>query len=236
MSGQLPLQIGLRPPATLDGFVPGDNAQALASVRACAAGSGEHVLFLAGPAGSGKTHLLAGACNLAGDRGLRFAYLPMGELDGLEPGLLTDLEGLDLVCLDDIEGIAGARRWEQAVFSLFNGLRDHGGRLMVAAARGPGDLPLALADLRSRLGWGLALTLRPLRDDQLRAGLEAAAAARGLRLGDGVARYLVARLPRSLTELLGILDRLDQASLAAKRPLTLPFVRAELGDLSRPRD
>jgi len=106
----------------------------------------------------------------------------------------------------------------------------------MAATRSPGDLTLVLPDLRSRLSWGLLLHLRPLPDHQLCAGLEAAAAARGLRLGDGVARYLVERLPRALPELLGVLDRLDRASLAAKRPLTLPFVRTELADLSRPRD
>lgn len=228
MSGQLPLPIGLRPSAALDGFVPGDNAQPLAAVRACALGTGERLLFLAGPAGSGRTHLLAGACNLATAAGRTCAYLPLGEPSGLSPGLLADLEGLDLVCLDDLDGIAGDRPWEEAAFALFNGLRDRGGRLIVAAGRAPGDLPLAIPDLRSRLAWGLLLPVRPLRDDQLCTALEAAAAARGLRLGDGVARHLVERLPRALPDLLAALDRLDRASLAAKRPLTLPFVRAHL--------
>ena len=236
MSSQLPLQIGLRPPATLEGFVAGDNAQALAAVRACALGQGEPLLFVNGPPGSGRTHLLAGACNLAAAAGRRCAYLPLGASAGLAPGLLSELEGLDLVCLDDFEGIAGSRYWEEAAFALFNGLRDHGGRLIVAAARGPGELPLLLPDLRSRLSWGLLFTLRPLRDDQLCAALEAAALARGLRLGDGVARYLVERLPRNLPDLLGVLERLDQASLAAKRPLTLPFVRSELADRTRSQD
>lgn len=236
MRGQLPLEIGLRPPATLDGFVVGDNAQALAAVRTCALGSGEPLLYLAGLAGSGRTHLLAGACNLAAANERRCAYLPLGAPSGLAPGLLSDLDGLDLVCLDDLDGIAGDRRWEEAVFALFNGLRDHGGRLIVAAARGPAHLPLSLADLRSRLSWGLLLPLRPLRDDQLCAALEAAALARGLRLGDGVVRYLAERLPRSLPELLAVLERLDQASLAAKRGLTLPFVRAALADRSRSPD
>jgi DnaA family protein len=233
MTGQLPLQIGLRPAATLDGFVAGDNAQVLASVRACALGTGEPLLFLAGPAGSGRTHLLAGACNVAAAAGLRCAYLPLGEPTGLAPGLLGDLDALDLVCLDDLDGVAGDRQWEEAVFALFNGLRDLGGRLIVAAAQGPADLPLTLADLRSRLRWGLVLTVRPLRDEQLCTALDAAAAARGLRLGDGVARYLVERLPRDLPALIGVLDRLDHASLAAKRPLTVPFVRACLTDLAR---
>ena len=236
MSDQLPLQIGLRPAATLEGFVAGDNAQLLASVRAAVLGTGERFLFLVGPAGSGKTHLLAGACNLGAARELRCAYLPLGLPDSLDPGLLSDLDGLDLVCLDDLDGVVGNRRWEEALFTLFNGLRDRGGRLIVAAERGPGSLPLALADLHSRLSWGLTLPVRPLRDEQLCGALEVAAAARGLRLGEGAARYLVERLPRDLPTLLALLDRLDEASLAAKRPLTLPFVRATLADVIPPRD
>jgi DnaA family protein len=235
LSGQLPLEITLRPPATLEGFVAGDNAQALASVRACATGTGERLLFLAGPPGSGKTHLLAGACNLAAATGSRCAYVPLGERARLAPGLLSDLDGLDLVCLDDLDGVAGDRRWEEAVFALFNGLRDLGGRLIVAAARRPADLPVTLPDLRSRLNWGLVLAVRPLRDEHLCGALEAAAAARGLRLGEGVARYLVERLPRELSTLLDVLDRLDRASLAAKRPLTLPFVRTSLAGAVQPK-
>jgi DnaA family protein len=230
VSDQLPLEIALRPAATLDGFVAGDNAQALAAVRAAVLGTGERFVFLAGPPGSGRTHLLAGACNLADATGLRCAYLPLGEPAGLDPALLTDLDGLDLVCLDDLEGVAGDRAWEEALFALFNGLRDGGGRLIVAAGQRPATLPLVLADLRSRLGWGLTLPVRPLREAQLCAALETAAAGRGLRLGDGVARFLVERYPRDLPSLLALLEQLDRASLAAKRPLTLPFVRASLAD------
>ena len=234
MSDQLPLQIGLRPGTTLDGFVVGDNAQPLAALRATVAGTGERFLFLAGPVGSGRTHLLAGACNLGAVHGLRCAYLPLADPAGLAPDVLEGLDTLDLVCLDDVDGVAGRRDWEEGLFALFNGLRDGHGALIVAAAQGPAGLPLALPDLRSRLSWGLTLTLKPLRDAQLCEALDAAAAARGLRLGDGVARFLVERCPRDLPSLLAVLDRLDQASLAAKRPLTLPFVRARLGDESAP--
>jgi DnaA family protein len=232
VSDQLPLQIGLRPGATLDGFVVGDNAQVLTALRATVAGGGESFLFLAGPAGSGRTHLLAGACHLGAAHGLRCAYLPLGDLAGLAPDVLEGLDGLDLVCLDDLDGVAGRRDWEEALFALFNGLRDRGGSLVVAAGQGPAGLPLALPDLRSRLSWGLTLTVRPLRDVQLCEALDAAATARGLRLGEGVARFLVERCPRDLPSLLAVLDRLDQASLAAKRPLTLPFVRSRLDDES----
>ena len=228
MAAQLPLQIALRPAARLDGFVAGSSGEALHAVAATAQGTGERFLFLHGPAGTGKTHLLAGACNLAASRGLRCAYLPLAEARALSPEALDGLEALDLVCLDDMERVAADPAWERALFVFYNALRERQGRLVAAAAVPPAALPLQLPDLRSRLAWGLTLAVQPLAGEALAQALRAAAAARGLDLGPEIAGYLLRRWPRNLPALLALLERLDDASLAAKRPLTLPFVRSVL--------
>jgi DnaA family protein len=228
MSRQLPLELSLRPPATLGSFVPGDNGQALNVLGALADGRGETLVFLHGPSGSGKTHLLAGTCGRAMARGARCAYVPLAEAASLSPELLTDLDGLDVVCIDDIDAIAGERAWEEALFRLFNTLREAAGRLVVSAGCPPGALQISLADLRSRLGWGLTLGLRPLQDDALAEALRHAASARGLRLDAEVARYILERCPRHLPTLLRLLEDLDRASLAAQRALTIPFVKSRL--------
>jgi DnaA family protein len=227
MADQLPLEISLRPPARLEGFVTGGNAEALQAVTAAAEGRGERFLFLHGPPGTGKTHLLAGACNRAAGSGRACVYLPLGELCALSADLLQGLETTDLVCLDDVEQAADPA-WERALFHLYNALRERGGRLIAAAIAPPAALPLGLPDLRSRLAWGLTLALQPLADDALAQALRAAALARGLPLGTDVADYLLRRFPRNLPTLLEVLEQLDQASLAAQRPLTLPFVRTVL--------
>jgi DnaA family protein len=228
MSRQLPLDLSLRPPATLASFVPGDNLQALDVLRTLAEGTGESLVFLHGPAGSGRTHLLAGTCEHAVARGARCAYVPLREAPGLSPDLLNGLDDLDVVCIDDVDAIAGERDWEAALFRLFNALRDRGGRLVASADCPPAALPLALPDLRSRLGWGLTLGLRPLHDQALADALQRAAAARGMRLDADVARYILERCPRHLPRLLRLLDDLDRASLAAQRTLTIPFVKSRL--------
>jgi DnaA family protein len=227
MTDQLPLQISLRPAARLDGYVAGGNAEALHAVTAAAEGHGERFLFLHGPQGAGKTHLLAGACNRAAATARSCVYLPLGELCALSAEVLQGLETMDLVCLDDVERAADPA-WERALFSLYNVLRDCGGHLIAAAAVPPAALPLGLPDLRSRLAWGLTLSLHPLAGDALAEALRTAALARGLTLSAEVADYLLRRFPRNLPALLEVLERLDQASLAARRPLTLPFVRSAL--------
>lgn len=227
MADQLPLEISLRPAARLDSYVPGSNAEVLHAVTAAAEGYGERFLFLHGPQGAGKTHLLAGACNQAAASARSCVYLPLGELCALSAEVLQGLETRDLVCLDDVEHAADPA-WERALFNLYNALRDRGGRLLATAAVPPAALPLSLPDLRSRLAWGLTLTLHPLADDALAEALRAAALARGLALGAEVADYLLRRFPRNLPALLEVLEQLDQASLAARRPLTLPFVRSVL--------
>jgi len=228
MSRQLPLQLSLRPPATLASFVPGDNLQALGVLGALAEGRGESLIFLHGPAGCGKTHLLAGTCARAMARGARCAYVPLREAASLSPELLNGLDALDVVCIDDVDAIAGDREWETALFRVFNALREHGRRLVASAACPPGALPLSLPDLRSRLGWGLTLGLRPLHGEALAVALQSAAAARGMRLDAEVARYILERCPRHLPALLRILEDLDRASLAAQRTLTIPFVKSRL--------
>ncbi|MGD1983142.1 MAG: DnaA regulatory inactivator Hda [Chromatiaceae bacterium] len=234
MTEQLPLALRLRHAPRLDEFIVGRNAAILAALAAALDGSGERLIFLTGPGGSGRTHLLSGQCAAAEQHGLRCAYLPLHEHRDLDPGLLQDLESLDLVAIDDVDTIAGHGAWEQALFALFNRCQDAGTRLLFSADRGPAALPLTLPDLRTRLAWGLTLALVPLDDAGRIDLLQALADRRALALPTEVARYLVERGPRHPKVLAEIIERLDRASLAQQRRLTVPFVRAQLAGILMP--
>jgi len=228
VSHQLPLELRLRHAPRLTDFILGDNAAVLATLHGLLTPSGERLVFLAGPSGSGRTHLLSGICAAGEKRGLQCAYVPLGEHRALDPALLQGLETLDLVAVDDVMQVGGQMAWEQALFVLFNRCRETGTRLLFSADRGPAALDLALPDLRTRLAWGLTLAIAPLDDAGRRDLLQDLAARRGLELPAEVARYLLERAPRHPKDLVALIDTLDQASLAEQRRLTVPFVRERL--------
>lgn len=221
---QLPLRIGLRDSATLANFLHGPNAAAVAALE-----SGyEPFVYLWGAPGTGKSHLLQGLCHRFAAEGGAPVYLPLGE-EQLAPEICDGLEMTPLVCLDDIQAVAGNPEWETALFHLYNRIRDVGGRLLVAATAAPGQLGISLPDLQSRLGWGPVFHLQPLSDDEKVDALTLRARARGIELGADVARYLLRRYRRDTHGLFDLLEQLDRASLAAQRRLTIPFVRELLG-------
>jgi DnaA family protein len=184
-------------------------------------------LYLSGPAGSGKTHLLLAACALARAQRLDASYLPLGALAGRLGDALAGQDRAALVCLDGVEAIAGNASDEVALFHFHNAARAAGARLVYAANAMPAALPLGLPDLRSRLEQCTRIALEPLDEPGRREVLRQRAARRGLELDDAVLDYLLRRVGRDLGTLTALLDRLDQASLAAQRRLTIPFLKAQ---------
>lgn len=218
---QLTLGIGLRDSATFASFLPEGNEPVVQALQ----DEAEAVVYLWGPAGSGRTHLLQALCHQAVRRGATPAYLPLRDLVSLSPAMLDGLEELAVIGIDDVQAIAGRPEWEEALFHLYNRVRDAGHRLVVSGDAAPHGLGLALPDLVTRLGWGPVFRLAALDDAGKRRALQLRARGRGMELPDEVADYLLRRSPRDMASLFALLDELDRASLAAQRKLTIPFVR-----------
>jgi len=229
MSVQLPLGLSLNDSATFENFVAGPNAAAFSAVHACAGGDEPSVLYLWGAPGAGRTHLLQAACHAAARRGAQVAYLPLEQVETFSVEVCEGMEAMSLVCVDDVERVAGRDDWEQALFNLFNRVRDGGGHLLFAAAASPRAAGLRLPDLISRLGAGPVFRLEELDDAGKCRALSLRARERGLELPEEAARFLLRHYPRDLQALLGLLERLDHASLAAQRRLTVPFIKETLG-------
>lgn len=223
---QLPLSLRAPPDQRLDAFL--GQPVVRDAVRAAARGESRDWLFLAGPAGSGKSHLLLAACAEAASVGRRAAYLPLPAFAGRLGEALAQQEGFDLVCLDGLDAIAGNAADEEALFHFHNRARAGGGVVLYAARGNPAALGIALPDLVTRLGQCVRLTLEPLDEAGRRTVLRERAARRGLELDDAVLDYLLRRVDRDLASLTRLLDTLDRASLAAQRRITIPFLRQHL--------
>ena len=226
--GQLALEVRLRDEATFDNFLASPATRPLVkALQRQLEESGEAIIFIYGPGGCGKSHLLQAACHRAGSRAL---YLPLAELGSCPADeLLQGVESRDLVCLYDVHRVVGDGSWEEPLFHLCNRARERGCRLLVAGDAAPRALALELEDLRSRLGWGIVYQLTRPGDEAKAAILQFRAARRGLALSGEVAAFIVSRAPRALDQLLDLLDRLDRASLARQLARSIPFVKQILG-------
>ena len=223
---QLPLALRYPPDQRFETWLGAPAALAL--LRALASGDGSDALYLQGTHGGGKTHLLLASCAAAEAAGRRANYLSLARLRGRARDALQGLEQADLVALDDLDALAGEREDEVALFDLHNRVRDASAGLLYAARDVPAALPLALPDLRSRLAQCTLLALRALDDEGRAEVLRQRAAARGLQFDEAALDWLLRRHSRDLSALGALFDRLDRASLAAQRRLTVPFLRQVL--------
>lgn len=224
---QLPLALRYPPDQRFETCIDAP-AGALAQLHALAQSPGADWLYLCGPVGVGKTHLALATCAAAETAGRRAAYLPLKATVGRLHDALDALDGSDVIALDGLDAIAGGHDDEVALFDFHNRARSAGIALLYTARVAPDALAPGLPDLRSRLSQCTRIALAPLDDDGRRAVLRERAQRRGLLLDEAVLEWLLKRVGRDLAGLTGLLDRLDRASLAAQRRVTVPFLRKVL--------
>jgi len=230
MAEQLPLHFEFRANQTFDDFFPGANHEIITHLQQCIAGLGEQQIFLWGKSGQGKTHLLQACCHRAQNQNLSSFYFDLSQAGLPDPSLLNGLDEYDVVCFDNIERIAGNAAWELAFFNFFNQHRDRGHKLIVSASSAPNDIAIQLPDLKTRLNWGLTLKIQPLTDSDRIAALIFKADQMGFEIAPQAGRFLLTHYDRDLASLWALLEKLDRASLAAKRKLTLPFLKQILNE------
>jgi DnaA family protein len=233
MAQQLHLDVRLSDSLSFDNYLPARNREPVESltstVHMLAAGRLpiDRVIFLWGEPASGKTHLLQATCRLAQQCGdIPFVYVPLAMMRKLSPEMLEGLERVALVCIDEVERICGEPGWEHALFTLFERMRDAGGVLVLAARVNPASLDVTLRDLATRLGWGVVYHIHALNETEILRALQLRARNRGLEMPETVARYVLHRYPRDAHSLFNLLERIDEASLARQRRITIPFLRS----------
>jgi DnaA-homolog protein len=219
---QLALPLQLADHAVFASFLNSGNETLVATLADIAAGGEGHGCWLWGGASTGKTHLLQAVCDEAGDRAI---YVPLSMFSDVGPEILEGLASRELICIDDVDLVAGQTEWEMALFDLSNQIFDVGAQLIVSAASAPRECAIELADLESRFAKLPVFQIHVLDEDERVSALQLRSKHRGLALPDDTARYLLKRSRRDMASLYEVLDRLDREALRAKRRLTIPFVR-----------
>jgi chromosomal replication initiation ATPase DnaA len=177
------------------------------------------VIALAGPGGSGKSHLAAIWAAQAGARFLSARALPETHLPAaLATGALV------------VEDIADGDLDERALFHLLNLARQEEAWLLLTARTPPTQWKISLADLASRLRAVPALSLAPPDDALLRAVIVKLFADRQLAVDENLVGYLVSRIERSFAAARSVVAMLDQEALRRKRPVNRALAAELLRD------
>jgi len=224
MSTQQQLLLDLKPAQspTMENFVAGANAELVARLHMLADTRHFDAIYLWGPPGCGKSHLLA-ATAAAAEAQRQVIYMSAEKV--LSPSLdgagVTAGSG-SLLVIDDVQHLDADA--QSALFRMFNAARFLGLALLLS-----GDVPplrLALReDLRTRIGQMLIYEIKALSDEEKAAALEHHATLRGMLMDAGVVQYLLRHGRRDLPSLMGMLNNLDRASLEQHRPPTVPLLR-----------
>ena len=226
MKQQLPLSLQAPENASFDNFIAVGNQQLIFSLR----DENESLIFLWGEPGAGKSHLLQALVSQYQLQEKSALYIPLQTTDDWSPDVFDGLEYMDLVCLDELENIVAKADWEEALFHFFNRIRDIGGRLVLAASQSAHNLGINLPDLQSRLSWGVTYQVKALEDEGKIEVLRERAYQRGFEMNREVANYLMNHATRDMTQLVDLLNKLDYATLAEQRKLTIPFIKQFLMD------
>jgi len=179
-------------------------------------------VYLWGPAGSGKTHLLRALVQRLASQGGRAGSFSVSDAS---PWVFD--ERWSAIVIDGCDTLDGDQ--QRAAFALFVEAATHGTMVIAAGRVPPVDLPLR-EDLRTRLGWGHVFSVQPLSENETRSALRREADRRGVFLSDEVMDYLLTRFERDQKHLMALLDRLDEFSLANKRAITVPMLKQMLAE------
>lgn len=170
-----------------------------------------HAVVIAGPAGSGKSHLVS-----VWQRRSSAAVVSMS---GVTDATVDHLRQHGRLAIEDVASGTGAV-CEQLVFHLLNQARECKGQVLITMSRPPGELDIVLPDLRSRLRALPLAEIQPIDDPLLSGLLVKLFADRQLAVDPGVVKYLTQRMERSAGAAREIVERIDHLALASHRKVT----------------
>jgi len=212
---------------TFDSFVVCDgNAGALQFSRRIAdPDDPENLLYIYGPAGSGKTHLLKAIGQVMGEHSLR--TVPC--LSFREPTTADELccrfAQAEALIVDDLHLMPDDGGLRAALWQVFNDFHSSGRKIVMAGLYAPRELPYLDDHLVSRLLWGLVARVDVSDDQSRQMILKKIAADRQVRIPDDVVDFILMTTSREVGDLISAFESVFRLSMVLKRRITLPLAR-----------
>ncbi len=232
----------LNPRYTFDAFVIGSGNQfAHAACQAVAERPSKayNPLFLYGPVGMGKTHLMqaigheikrsspqAAICYISSEK------FTNDMINSLRYDKMTTFRDryrtVDVLLIDDIQFLAQKERTQEEFFHTFNALHESMKQIVIASDRPPKELAEIEDRLRSRFEWGLIADIQPPDLETKVAILQKKAENEKVTLPTDVALYIASNIRSNVRELEGALIRLVAHSSLIGTEITLPYAQQTL--------
>ena len=237
--------LDFNPQFTFDNFVVGSSnrfAHGAAIAVANNPGQAYNPLFIYGPAGVGKTHLLYAIANqlrrqhpdykIVYIKGDQFTNELIAALQsGKNVEFRSKYREADLFLIDDIQFIAGKDSTQEEFFHTFNKLYEEHKQIVMTADRKPSDM-LTLEDrLRTRFEWGLMADIQTPDYETRMAILKNKAHSLGLELGDDVCDYIANNITSSVRLIEGTVKKIVAYRDLNNMPLDLPNVSRAISDM-----
>jgi DnaA regulatory inactivator Hda len=182
-------------------------------------------LIIYGPPASGKTHLLQVWKKEAAKEGIAQEI----SLAQLTPATINRALGpAKNAMIDDVLPVIGVPPAEEALFHLYNMLRERGGALLLTASLPVTEWPFVLPDLKSRLLAAPAIEVGSPDDTLMAVVLAKLFSDRQIFVPQDVIEFILPRIERSFLALRQTVDMIDRKALSEKRPVTIPLVREVL--------
>ena len=213
------------PAYSFDSFVACDgNAAALQFAwRIADPSDSENLLYLHGPAGSGKTHLLQSIARALCPSGSSCYLTCRDSFSALE--LAARFSGASALVVDDLHLLPDEADLRAALWQLFNDFYSSGRKVALAGLLTPRELPHLDDHLVSRLLWGLVARVDATDDHSRRMILKKIADDRQVRVPDDVVDYILMTASREVGALIAAFEALFRLSMAEQRRITLPLAR-----------
>lgn len=211
-------------------------------------GKAYNPLFLYGPVGIGKTHLMqaVGHRVLQRDPNTRVLYVTAQQfmtevIELLQAGRLQNLRGryraLDLLLVDDIQFLATSEATQEEFFHMFNDLHAGGKQIIMTSDRPPKMLTTLEDRLRSRFEWGLIADIKFTNLETRVAILKKKEVhLKGFHLADDIRLYIASRLKSNIRELEGFLRRIQAYTQLNNEEISLDLVKEILKELLPPEE